>query len=1464
MRGPSKYGVVVLVSLFLFHCAAVLAQSESEKPKRDQEKIAQYDKDLADAEKAYAELIEPIDKSLGVNRRALEASQKQLKEAKAALAASEKKKKWYEKAADVFSVNELEVQVSAAEDAVKTYAKTIRRLEGQKRTILQEKQVLVDATNLKRIKADEVALAAEKTRREQEAIELNSAYYTKVEQKKVAEKVFDQKIAALDRIIIQLNLEGLSDAAEAVERDKEIMTGVRDQWVKSQDSALADARADLDKAYKENREDGVGPTMWSNEKNADDASFIDADAVKSSAVTADRVAANVMANTQQDMSVTAFLEDYGNSALVNEETGELEISAIQGIDFEKGEIEWSAAAKRYGYYVKGAGQGTVDIVSDLFVLVATVGELGVEAVDVAADTFREEGEKGFTDRDKVKTGYAAGNFVADLTLGDKETAAKKREQVSKAFNTGAGMVVRKVDQTAGKGQKGVEEATQFVGRGAVNLMFDPLQTGKASKAAKVGKLDELADLGKLNKAGADDVLRRLDVDEFAGRTKYLDQTPEDFVSDLKRLGLEPKETVEIRGKKYHLSQPFQGEGGRTMVVAMEEMADGSVVPRTFYLSGEHGVWRAAPSYTGSAISKGPMDDAGKFINEGAVDIDAGLQGKLDDMATELGVKEMDSFEAAKVTTRVLELETTSSGSPKSLDIDAGKAAKTLPGKQTGVPLENLPEGMRPAWADGLVSQSKVENHPLYGNLERFVYKSQDGKTDWIINRAENGDVWIGSMQDATAGITGQATRKQAWDAADVTTQPFTKGPDGAYVPAQNWKNPFNNYMAENLPGAPSKAPDVAAAPGAPSAARQTTQNAAGRGARVAQDAAERDIAIKSSAMVPEHAEAFVKIARERGEIIMVRPVNPDSTAKIANDAATKGMNIKGKSTDHGPKEVLGLIPADAQYSKLTNPKRKTKATPEEIEEYTQLNNKALGRKYKKALKDDDGNIIGWKEMDPELPPLAVEKQLLDKDGNPVLAEDGTPLVVLAEPIPRIGPDGKPVLDANGNPIYDPGNPITADYDLFAVGTKGERGKLIENHPEMGTISENEVATMRALNKAVKDTGYKGGKVVHHGPANRFANEFEAADFPIGVAMPNGDFLVLRSANEVRKFYERMARQGYNMDHMPGWDFGIVNPAERVATARAQDAKRAARQAEEAKKEEALAVNLKAPEGPKSTRGARGASKTGQAHSAYEEKKKKEEEEKDLEIAIGGGFGNDFSPVDPIYFTFGPNSWVEEIDDWIEPVEEPLISLGGGYSFELENSISLDSTDVYSAYALAGDATQVTERVPPPPPPQKKDPPPPAEKPPEIVIGQPPVKDPPKEPPKDEEQEPPKEKEEKKPPPPPPKPPEKKDKEIRIGRGTGGTVHFSGWSVACNIFYVDDGDTDEISTATINASGAGESKDYEVSLYGGYEFRVEHEIYSYGQYDFELKEVRDKSGEPMIIKGNRFSSYTVGAEAKPCW
>lgn len=73
-------------------------------------------------------------------------------------------------------------------------------------------------------------------------------------------------------------------------------------------------------------------------------------------------------------------------------------------------------------------------------------------------------------------------------------------------------------------------------------------------------------------------------------------------------------------------------------------------------------------------------------------------------------------------------------------------------------------------------------------------------------------------------------------------------------------------------------------------------------------------AIAWSGMDFRHAWAFLDVAVAEDVIIMGRPVNPDATILIINNAATKGMNVKGKSSNWGPQK--GYLARNQRYSKI--------------------------------------------------------------------------------------------------------------------------------------------------------------------------------------------------------------------------------------------------------------------------------------------------------------------------------------------------------------------------------------------------------------------------------------------------------------------------------------------------------------------------------------------------------------------
>jgi pimeloyl-ACP methyl ester carboxylesterase len=332
-------------------------------------------------------------------------------------------------------------------------------------------------------------------------------------------------------------------------------------------------------------------------------------------------------------------------------------------------------------------------------------------------------------------------------------------------------------------------------------------------------------------------------------------------------------------------------------------------------------------------------------------------------------------------------------------------------------------------------------------------------------------------------------------------------------------------------------------------------------------------AICQSGMVPAHARAFAHVADERNVIIMTRPVNPDGTDHLIRHAATKGMDIKPKSANWGPQK--GFIPVEQRYSKLWKVFEGDKRT-EKIIQYNQLaqdnlnEGTALTRPLIVSACDklfhvyvDESRITGPEDVIPEdeivLVPMADLTKVCtwgdDFSTTDVISDcedigpqhDLVPLPVFASPI---------VFEEDGTtPRF-----LTADYDLLMVGfyagpDQGDPSPpVLEFQPGVGQITPDQLTLLGLLNDAVAETGYRGGKVVHHGPENQFTKS-PYIDYPITVfapdRIPNGlfnqntDGLILSIEMGppgfrdlyLKQFVNRMRKEGYDLYHnppAPGW------------------------------------------------------------------------------------------------------------------------------------------------------------------------------------------------------------------------------------------------------------------------------------------------------------------------------------------
>lgn len=341
-------------------------------------------------------------------------------------------------------------------------------------------------------------------------------------------------------------------------------------------------------------------------------------------------------------------------------------------------------------------------------------------------------------------------------------------------------------------------------------------------------------------------------------------------------------------------------------------------------------------------------------------------------------------------------------------------------------------------------------------------------------------------------------------------------------------------------------------------------------------------AIEWSGMVPSHAEQYLKVADDKNVVILARPVNRSSTQLLIENAAAKGMNVKGKSANWGPQ--IGYIPFKQRYSKLWRIVKDSTRRQDEIDKYnnetaesttsvhpdkapkTYAVKRALSKTTTegecavvtdpKAADAEDGVLFhcgekfyDWRNATRNDQPafdasVGLDEIVVDEERRARLLEN--PMMVLA--------DGTSGLET---PPY-----LTADYDLLAIGFPFEQaqcglgGSVVDGaYPDCqpaptvgvrnaefdtlrGYISPRQAGLLDLLNGAVdENTPYTGGLVTHHGPETQYPKS-PYIDYPILVFDPAGDnpavaFLIRQGPPgfrdiHLKRLFTEKNRLGYNL------------------------------------------------------------------------------------------------------------------------------------------------------------------------------------------------------------------------------------------------------------------------------------------------------------------------------------------------
>ncbi|PGZ56203.1 hypothetical protein COE56_00900 [Bacillus anthracis] len=348
-------------------------------------------------------------------------------------------------------------------------------------------------------------------------------------------------------------------------------------------------------------------------------------------------------------------------------------------------------------------------------------------------------------------------------------------------------------------------------------------------------------------------------------------------------------------------------------------------------------------------------------------------------------------------------------------------------------------------------------------------------------------------------------------------------------------------------------------------------------------------AIVESGLVESHIQQFKEITRLNDIYLLFRPVNKLSTSLIENGAATKGLNVHGKSSDWGP--MAGYIPFDQDLSKKYGKREAVeKGNKDNIE----------------SIHDNDGSNGKDKIMKM---PLIIDKDRINelqsssnkiiKDVKEYIENNTTYLLLILDNTTyefrinkgtnevqyRTKEGQKSTLDIEiklwkavevmGKVVNGVSKPLTADYDLFALAPNLEKiRKIIPNdqldkissmkpidklrettkllikhglkrenmNDGKGVLSNWQRDIITKLNEAAKKGGYTGGNVINHG-TEQDNTEYPEKDETIFVVSPKGDTVLIIGWEDVQKFIRKnIIEKGYLFYH--NRSYNIIAPGSK--------------------------------------------------------------------------------------------------------------------------------------------------------------------------------------------------------------------------------------------------------------------------------------------------------------------------------
>jgi hypothetical protein len=333
-------------------------------------------------------------------------------------------------------------------------------------------------------------------------------------------------------------------------------------------------------------------------------------------------------------------------------------------------------------------------------------------------------------------------------------------------------------------------------------------------------------------------------------------------------------------------------------------------------------------------------------------------------------------------------------------------------------------------------------------------------------------------------------------------------------------------------------------------------------------------------VVTTHLVRIQEVAKEQNCVIALRPVETAATGLIESGWPTKGLHVKGKSSNWGVQ--AGTIPLDQTFSKL----EKYKSTaPEIIKIFNQQTNQCVREKHAipvqlKVSKQridyllENNFIYSWHTLNHnqtiKINAIGLSGDTYEYEG--IQCEDSpTPEYLIFQ-------GQQPLMVLAKEPH---GNPLTADYDLLLIGPhlsdigpldnlplpdvshdvfkqrldkymripdelkidyQDEKHFYSKANPDKGNITTRAAQMIPLLNQAMVG---EGEPVIHHGTDSANHISDTAANYPATFILPTKmspfeEIVIVENQEQFAELVKVLKDYGHHIPINPLWESRVKN------------------------------------------------------------------------------------------------------------------------------------------------------------------------------------------------------------------------------------------------------------------------------------------------------------------------------------